>query len=212
MRAASYERRVVIRTSPVVPPSIQHRRDFGLDIRHMVRTMLVDNFLRSFNSKPVEGCRTAMQMVGHNRSDNKDNYCEGVEHVIQNLDVLKEKENQRGSNQWASNVDQKGTQNQDPETRGEGKVEVSGVRSIRPLRTATRIAVFSMASAVQTTGAQIMLLLMTPISDQTISFPAVAAPTDEEALWPFDPTKETDGTSELFGSFGGGNGEETRRL
>ena len=39
------------------------RRDFGLDdIRHIIRTMYVDNRSRSVNAKPVEGRDIAMQV------------------------------------------------------------------------------------------------------------------------------------------------------
>ena len=48
------------------------------------------------------------------------------------------------------------TRKQDPETRGEGQMEISGVISVSPLSVTTRIAISSMASAVLTTASAIL--------------------------------------------------------
>ena len=48
--------------------------------------------------------------------------------------------------------------------------------------------------------------------DHPISFTEVEAPTEEEAFWPFGPKDKPVDTSGLFGSFGGGSGEETDDL
>ena len=88
-----------------------------------------------------------MQVEGHNGSNVPCAYCKGLEHAIQDCALLKERKHQRGPRQWGQQIQR--SQHTPPQVkaaRGEALTESSGVLSIGPLRTMTRIAEYNILS------------------------------------------------------------------